>query len=51
MVGGMHRLYIKALTTTQMTPLAFVERGVMELAHSKDEKYHARRLGDGLMMA
>ena len=44
--GGMQRLYIKALATLQMTPLTFVDRGVMELAHHKDDKCYARLLGE-----
>ena len=33
----MLRMYIKASATPQMTLLAFVNRGVVELAHCKDE--------------
>ena len=44
--GVMQRLYIRASATLQMTPLAFVHRGVMELAHFKDEKHSARLLGE-----
>ena len=45
---GVQRLCIKAFATLQMTPLAFVDRGLMERAHFKDEKYSARLLGERL---
>ena len=44
--GGMQRWHIKALATLQMTTLALVDRGAMELAHFKDEKCYAQLFGE-----